>query len=521
MNTLEYLKKQTSIVVNLYNTKRFEEAIAKSKVLIKKFSEQTIFYNILSLSLSAKGKNDESIKYLNQALKLEPHNYFVLNNLGLIYTKMNILEKAESYLSEALKKSPNFFDALINYGNLLMKQNRDGKAVKIFTHSLKISKNSIHKELALIALGNVFQQMGDFTKSKEMYEEVLKINPKNTLADKGISVSHKYKSAEDIHLKSMEEKIEKIENENELKPLYFALGKAYEDIANVELSFKYISLGNEIEKKQIKYDINKDQKLVGDICNFFSNKIINKISQSNKKIIFITGMPRSGTTLTEQIISSHSKVHGAGELSFLSEFFDKENLENDYLNKYMDVNIEKELLIPCQNYYFKKLDSLNINEDIIVDKAPLNFRWIGFIVNAFPNSKIIHCERDPMAVCWSNFKNSFTSKSIGFSYDLNDLAKYYKLYKELMNFWQKLYAKDIYNLDYQKLVSNKDEEIKKIINFCELDWEEACLFPERNRKSVSTASVSQVRSPIYKTSVNSWEKYSDKLQSINEVLNKD
>ena len=90
-----------------------------------------------------------------------------------------------------------------------------------------------------------------------------------------------------------------------------------------------------------------------------------------------------------------------------------------------------------------------------------------------------------------------------------------------MNFWQKLYAKDIYNLNYQKLVSNKDEEIKKIINFCELDWEEACLFPERNRKSVSTASVSQVRSPIYKTSVNSWEKYSDKLQSINEVLNQD
>jgi hypothetical protein len=125
-----------------------------------------------------------------------------------------------------------------------------------------------------------------------------------------------------------------------------------------------------------------------------------------------------------------------------------------------------------------------------------------------------------MDVCWSNFKNSFSSKSIGFSYDLNDLGKYYNLYDDLINFWKKLYPETIYNLNYQKLVDSKNEEIRKLIKFCNLEWEEDCLYPEKNIKSVSTASLSQVRSPIYKSSVKNWEKFSDKLISLKTIINK-
>ena len=124
-----------------------------------------------------------------------------------------------------------------------------------------------------------------------------------------------------------------------------------------------------------------------------------------------------------------------------------------------------------------------------------------------------------MAICWSNYKNSFSSKSIGFSYDLTDLAKFYNLYSDLMNFWKNLFDQNIYNISYEELVKNKDSEIKKIINFCDLDWDDNCLKPEDNKKSVSTASLSQVRSPIYKSSIKNWENYSNKLNKLKKILN--
>ena len=201
-----------------------------------------------------------------------------------------------------------------------------------------------------------------------------------------------------------------------------------------------------------------------------------------------------------------------------SEFFNKEILDNNLLKNEESLYKSEELLKNCQNHYFDKLNKHNIKEKIIIDKAPLNFKWIGFIISAFPNSKIIHCKRDPMAICWSNFKNSFSSKSIGFSYNLDDLGKYYNLYDDLIRFWINLFSEKIYNLDYENLVNNKKEEIKKIIEFCELEWDENCLNPEKNKKSVSTASLSQVRSPIYKSSIKNWENFSEKLGELKKIL---
>tara|TARA_B100000902_G_C27282927_1_gene902848 strand:+ start:421 stop:1986 length:1566 start_codon:yes stop_codon:yes gene_type:complete len=518
MDGIEYLKKQVSIIVNLHNSKKYDEVIRKAKVLIKKYSNQIIFYNILSLALSAKNKNDESINYLNKAINLDPNNISVLNNLGLIYSKINNFEKSKYYLDEALKRNPNFFDALINYGNLMLSINKVEKAFVAYTNAFKIAKDNPHKEVALMALASANQQKGNFVKSEEIYKEILKFNPNNTKADKALTVINNYKDSNDEHLKEMEKKVSILKKDDELKPLYFALGKAYEDIGENDKSFKFISRGNEIEKKQIGYNIKDDEKNFKDIYNFFEKNKLGKINSPKKKIIFVVGMPRSGTTLTEQIISSHSKVHGAGELSFLSEFFMDKIKDVNFFEKLKEEDFYQLCLRNCQKHYFEKLNSLEIEEEYILDKAPLNFKWIGFIMNAFPNSKVIHCVRDPMAVCWSNFKNSFSSKSIGFSYDLNDLGKYYNLYNDLTNLWGELYKDSIYNLDYKKLVSNKDEEIKRIIEFCNLNWEDNCLFPEKNEKSVSTASLSQVRSPIYKTSIKNWERFSDKLVVLEKIL---
>ena len=230
-------------------------------------------------------------------------------------------------------------------------------------------------------------------------------------------------------------------------------------------------------------------------------------------------MPRSGTTLAEQILSSHKKIYGAGELSFL-EFAIKDNLlkNNKFINDTInEVDIEK--LTSIQSEYIKGIKSFDHNEKMIIDKAPLNFRWIGFIKMIFPNSKIIHCTRDPMDICFSNFKNNFSSKTVGFSYNLEKIGIYYNLYKDLMLFWKERLKNDIFELSYEELIKDQEKTTKKLIEFCDLEWDENCLSPHKNEKIVSTASLAQVRSPVYKSSVKKWENYSEELKKLKILIN--
>ena len=324
MNNIKYLTKEASIIANLYNAKRYSEAITKSKKIINKFPDEILFYNILSLSLSAENNNEEAIVYLNKALNMQPNNIFVLNNLGLIYSNLHNFNKAEFYFEEALKRDPNFFDALLNYGNFFIKKNKHQSSIKIFQKAYDVAKNDNLKEIALFTLGNTYQQIGDFVNSTDIYKKLLEINPNYTKADKAISLVHKYASSEDVHLNDMIQKAPNITVKEDFKTLAFALGKAFEDIREFDKSFHYITQANEIEKQQLNYNIDDDINFFLKIKKFFPNNKFSKISPPKKKMIFIVGMPRSGTTLTEQILSSHNDVHGAGELPYLSEFFNKE-----------------------------------------------------------------------------------------------------------------------------------------------------------------------------------------------------
>jgi hypothetical protein len=171
-----------------------------------------------------------------------------------------------------------------------------------------------------------------------------------------------------------------------------------------------------------------------------------------------------------------------------------------------------------KNFYLKGTDSFQSNNKIIIDKAPLNYRWIGFIKKLFPNSKIIHCQRDPMDTCFSNFKNSFKSHAMSFGNCIVKLGHYFNLYKNLMNFWNNQYPNTIYNLSYENLTSNQEAETKKLIEFCELDWENNCLLPHQNKNKISTASLAQARLPMYKTSINKWKNYSRYLKELEDII---
>ncbi|MDA9615874.1 sulfotransferase [Candidatus Pelagibacter sp.] len=514
MKNIDYLKEQISITINLFQAKKFDELILKGSGLIKKFPDQPIFYNITALAYNAVGKSGEAKKLLIKVLSREPKNIDALNNIGLASVDCGEDIEAEKYYNRALEINSNFVGVLVNLGNLKIKQNKNEEAKELFIKAIKINNKITPPK---IALAGYYEQSGNFEEAKNLYKEIQKDDPSYTVADKSLSLIHKYKIG-DSHLKTMEEKLTNDIDDDSAQRLNFALGKAYEDIGDYENSFKFIRDGNKLYKKNTSYNVHNEIRYLKKIKKFFEENQIKSLDNFGQKIIFILGMPRSGTTLTEQILSSHQNVYGAGELSFLKDAIEKKLLDNDDNFRPDLLNLNPELLTEIKINYLQKIEVFENKKEYLIDKAPLNFKWIGFIIAMFPDSKIIHCTRNSMDICWSNYKNSFPSKSMGYTYDLDDLAIFYNGYDYLTKFWLNKFDKKIFNMSYENLIINKQLETKKMLEFCNLDWDNNCLDFHKNKKPVSTASLAQIRQPLYNSSVGKWKNYSSNLETLKKQL---
>tara|TARA_B110001452_G_scaffold267308_1_gene276693 strand:- start:232 stop:1782 length:1551 start_codon:yes stop_codon:yes gene_type:complete len=489
MITNQALEKKIAILTNKLKVGLLDEVISDAKRLLK-VSKNQIIFNILSLAYQAKGNYDESIKILEQPIKSSPKNIFFLNNLGLSYFKKNDLQKAEYFFKRAMEVNPNYLNVLNNYGNLKKELELFKDAIEYFKKALLLNKNNLQVNYNL---GVSYQGIGDYINAIKYYEKASNIEPKFTKSDRSISSMTEYTS-ENKHFISMKKKIlDTTLNDSQKLELYFALGKAYEDIKDYKKSFDNIKFANTLRKKQTNYNIFEDKKLFDKIKEFFDNVDYIPAKANKVKIIFILGMPRSGTSITEQIISSHPKVFGGGELTYLDKIIKQKILDNSNFKDNINKN---KVFDEVQNEYISKI--LNKSKDFLnfTDKSPLNFWWIGFILNIFPNSKIVHCKRDKMDICWSNYKNQFEG-GLNFSNDFKDLSEYYKIYDNLMKFWKEKFKNQIYDLDHDTLINNPEDTIKNLINFCELEWDEKCLKPEENKRPIKTVSFKQARNPIY------------------------
>ena len=364
MEKVEFLKKQISMMMNLFNARKFDQIINKGTVLLKKYPEHAILYNITALAYNAVGKAAEAKKILIKILKEEPRNISVLNNLGLACVELGDNDQAEEFYNKALRLKSDFPDVLVNLGNLKMTQNKNEEAKNLFIKALKTNNQILP---AKMSLAGYYEQSGSFGEAKKIYEEVLKINPDFTMADKSLSLIHKYK-LNDSHVKTMEEKLTKDISEEGARRLNFALGKAYEDIGHYKKSFEFYEYGNKLYKKKINYNIKNEIKSFDKIKSFFINNNTQPLNDYGQKIIFILGMPRSGTTLTEQILSSHKNVYGAGELNFLKVAVEKKLMANND-----EFVLNPESFKEAKNYYLKNIEIFKNKEEYLIDKAPLNF----------------------------------------------------------------------------------------------------------------------------------------------------
>jgi len=521
MNNLKIeAEKEAQIILNYFKAKDYISAEVKAKKLIKKFPNFQAVYNLLGLCLQSQKKFLEAIKYYKIAIQNNPNFFVAINNLGLTYHNMYDLKNAQHYYERAIEINPKFTHPISNLGNVKKELNNYEEAIKCYKLALSID-NKLY--IVIHNLGMAYQALGKFEESKKYFESVLKINSKFTRADRSLSMSLKY-DINNPHLKIMENKIkDQSLNDFQKIELHFGLGKAYEDIKNYKKSFENYKLGNKIKRDAIKYQINDDVKLFENIKNSFSSidfKNLENIGNKSNKMIFILGMPRSGTTLVEQIIANHKSVYGAGELRDLTQIIRKNFLVNNKIKFPEKFNIkDQNFFSNMGTKYLENLDRYNTNKNYITDKAPLNFKWIGLVKLILPKSKIIHCTRDPKDTCLSLFKNFFEGE-LNFSYNLEEAAKYYKLYQNLMKYWKQLLPDFIYNISYEKLVENQEFESKKLLDFCNLDWDKNCLTFYRNKRGIVTASFAQARKPIYKNSVKSWQNYKNELLPMFKILEK-
>ena len=510
------ISENIQILINQFNAKNFREVINKGNTLIKKNPEFVILYNIVGSAYQNEGEYNLAMNNFKLGLKLDPNNLALMNNLAMSYKNLLQYDLAENLFKDVIKINEKYINAYINFGNLKRDLNQFNEAIKLYEKALTISDKNpiIYYSLAL-----AHQGIGNFEKTIFYCEKILKIDPNFTRADHLISQSSKYKEQNE-HYKSL---VDKKDNSNlksfEKIDILFSLAKAEEDLGNIDEASKYLIEANKIKKELTNYNIKNEIDLLNNIKQLFTHLEIKTPNSIENKVIFILGLPRSGTSLVEQIITSHSDVFGGGELPILSNIIKKYFIKNEKLvsENFKENFEENKLSDKLRNEYKDYVNFFKFNEKYITDKAPLNFRWIGFIKLLFPNAKIIHCKRDPKNNCLSMFKNLFEG-GLNFTYDQEDLVKYYQNYEALMKFWNEKYPGEIFNISYEKLISNNEEEIKKLIKYCELDWEENCLSFHKNKTPIKTMSTAQARNPIYKTSLNLFDKYKKYLTVIEKKL---
>ena len=515
------LREKISIIQNLIATNKFSQAISNCKKILKKNPHNSFVHNLCGLAYQGNKEILKSVESFNKALLYEPDNLAALNNIANSYKYLMEFDKSEEIYKTIIKKDPKNIKALNNYANLKLYFNDYESAKTLLEKALKVDDKEIN---ILFSLASSFISTGDFDDAKRYIYKILSILPHHIPSHKLLSTILNYKN-DFSHLKDMEKILshkdfEKVPPENKVN-LYFALGKAYEDLKEYDKSFDFLEKANSIFKNLIKYNFNEDEKIFNNIIKAFNEINFNKFKKKipNKQIIFICGMPRSGTTLLEQIISAHKKVTGAGELPYIQSIIKDNFINNLIINKQkiIDESINEENFVAEK--YLSYLEFYNYETNIIIDKAPQNFMWIGFVKIFFPNCKIIHCTRNAKDVCLSIYKNQFPSDEMRWSYSDLDIAKYYKLYFKIMKFWKLKLDEFIYDVNYEKIVENPEEEAKKVIKFCGLEWDPNCIDFNKNKKTpIKTVSATQARKSIYRSSINSNESYNKYLKEMFNFL---
>jgi len=545
------LKKEVNYAVKLLTNGQINEALKIVEALIKKSPKVPLLYNIrgvcyqtirelgnaiddfsqatilksdyaeaycnLGVTYQEKGDLVSAVNAYKNAIDNDNNYPTAHNNLGKIFLASGEIDSSIKHLECAITLKSDFADAHNNLGSAFLRINKLNDAIKSYKKAIALKPDFA---VANNNLGIAYLRTGDPKLASKFFENAITITPGYATAHHNLSGVKVYKE-KDKQVSLIESLL--IENNLSQKEriyLNFALAKAYEDLGNHEELFKHLNEGNRIRKKEMSNSIADSEEHNELIKLFFNSNNINNIKLTYRdslpiRPIFIVGMPRSGTSLVEQIISSHHEVYGAGEVNnfhnIIMPIIEKHAVNENY-------NLKNDEFALIRKQYSNSLERFYANEKVITDKWILNFKTIGFILSAFPESKIVHLKRDARATCWSIYKHYFSDEGNRWAYDYQDLARFYKSYVGLMDYWHNLFPGKIYDISYEDLTSNQEKETRNLLKYCDLDWDENCLNFYTNTRAVKTASAVQVRNKMYQGSSDVWRQYSEHLKPLLDAL---
>ena len=471
----------------------------------------------------AQEKDIEALRVLGDALKFAPTHVQTLLITARIQLRRNAFAQAEQAARHALNHEPDNAEAMTVLGQILHETDRYEEALEVLERAVKA--NSENPE-TLNFYGVALKSVGRLEESREFILKALRRNPRmfGAYANLNDLVDFSEGEGEDL-FKEMDNIFQSARNPEagHFLALHFAYAKALDDRGEHERALEHYITGGRMKRRQLNYDETDTHGFFDKIRAAFPKKVFEERKfqgLDDDRPVFIVGMPRSGSTLVEQILSSHPDVYGAGEVKYLSYAIGKLRDRFPSLPKYPDM-IEKltpaQLEIVAKNY----LGSLTATSGAakrVTDKLLTNYFFVGLLNLLYPNAKVINTLRDPVDTCLSGFTKLFKD-DMPHSYELGELGRYYGKYRELMEYWDEVLPKGfMITVQYEDVVADTEKEAKRLIEFLGLPWNEKCVDFHKSDRPVKTASVAQVRKPIYKTSVKRWKKYGDGLQPLIDAI---
>ncbi len=452
--------------------------------------------------LTKLGRLDAAVASYRRALEIKPHYAEVLNNLGNALKELGQLDAAVASYRRALEIKPHYAEVLSNLGNALRNQGRTAEAETCWRKALDIKPDITE---AMISIAALLIDEGKFPEAEELMRRAVATEPGNAQAWAGIVRCRKMTRNDDAWLAAALRLAGSNLSPRQEHFLRFAIGKYYDDVKDFEQAFVHYRRANELSKRLgNKYDRRQVTQTVDMLIHVFDREWINRTridANQSPRPVFIVGMPRSGTSLAEQILASHPAVFGAGELAFWHSL-----LTADYLSSLAGPS-SNQVLRKTAGDYLDLLAQHSSETLRVVDKMPPNFMWLGIVRAAFPNASIIHMQRNPIDTCLSIYFQNFRSTH-SYANDLEDIAHYYIEYRRIMEHWQASFPADaILHLPYERLIDEQEPWSRKMIEFIGLPWDERCIDFHLTKRTVGSASNWQVRQQINRTSVERWRNY--------------
>lgn len=500
----------------LQELKRYPEARDEMQRSLELNPNNPKIHNNLAVVCHRLGRPSEALAGYEHALRLDPDYLEARRNLARHWRHMGQPERAEGLYKAIIGDHPDSFADARELAEYYLQTERMDEASELyqrFEHSTD--------PRVLTRVGTTLQEIGRIARGNQALRTALSLNPKA-----GAAWAHLVMGMDRADLETSIPLIRRAYDEetgdDELNQqfLAMALGRAYEKLKQPIEAFDYLRQAHTLRRRGYDYKTSEERARFTALKETFSAENAAQWRDggcADPTPIFIVGMPRSGTTLVEQIISSHPQVHGAGELTTLAQLAERCVRETDARWPTGFATLSDAQRRQVGEEYVQAVRDHSEDARFITDKLPHNFLRVGFIRAVLPNARIIHCRRDARDNCWSIFKQMFAGYH-PYSHNLTELAEYHLMYQDLMAHWREVYPGEFLEVDYEALVADPETHVRRLLEHCGLDWHDDCLRFHEQDRNIRTASKLQVRQPMYRTSVAAWEPFREQLQPLLKVL---